>query len=72
MNDSYEKFFRSFKEACESHNIRREMRADFEGAIIRIYCDDMLIVQVKETPDNIDRLYDVAADRLTSWLYLRG
>jgi hypothetical protein len=64
-------FFEVYQAASGPYNLSRRVYQDFDGAEIRIYSDDKLIIKVEGDYNEVEEIYQRAADRLSEWVKQR-
>ena len=66
-----EDFFAIYEAASDTFNLSRKVTQNFDGAEMRIYSNDNLIVKVEGDYDETEEIYQRAANRLLEWVKQR-
>lgn len=65
-------FFEVWKYAKDAYGLSRVVSINLDEAYMRIYQDEIIIVRVEGTYDELEDLYIAAALRLLQWMQMRG
>lgn len=66
-----EDFFAIYEAASGPYNLSRKITQNFDGAEMRIYSNDNLIIKVEGDYDEVEEIYQRAANRLLEWVRQR-
>ena len=66
-----EDFFAIYEAASGPYNLSRKITQNFDGAEMRIYSNDNLIIKVEGDYDEVEEIYQRAANRLLEWVKQR-
>lgn len=66
-----EDFFAVYEAASGPYNLSRKVYQDFTRAEMRIYSNDNLIVKVEGDYNEVEEIYQRAANRLLEWVRQR-
>ena len=66
-----EDFFAIYEAASGPYDLSRKVTQNFEGAEIRIYSKDCLIIKVEGDYNEVEEIYQRAAQRLLEWVKQR-